>query len=391
MRVLLASTRGAGHVGPLLPFARALLRSGADVALAVPRSAAGLGEAAGLEVLPVDVPPAAEVGAVFASLGGLSHEDRAVVVMRDVFAGYFARSALPGMRAAIAAWRPDVVLREAHEFASALAAEEAGVPDVRIGVMLEHTEHFCHAVVAAPLDALRSELGLSADPAGERLAASPYLTLAADAIEDPELPRVPGARRYREPDAPGEPLPAWWGPILDARPLVFVSFGSVAAGHGYFPALYRTAIEAIAPLPVRVLVATGREADPAELGPVPPNVHVERWVRQEAIVPHAAAVVCHGGFGTFRSTLALGVPMVVTPLFADQPVNAGRLTDLGAGIVVEPGPTVGVELRAALRRVLHEPQFRAAARRVADETRTLPLVDEAVDDLQAMIAGRVAA
>jgi N-glycosyltransferase len=83
--------------------------------------------------------------------------------------------------------------------------------------------------------------------------------------------------------------------------------------------------------------------------------------------------------------------MVVTPLFADQPVNAGRLTDLGAGIVVEPGPTVGVELRAALRRVLHEPQFRAAARRVADETRTLPLVDEAVDDLQAMIAGRVAA
>ena len=57
MRVLLASTRGAGHVGPLLPFARALVRSGADVALAVPRFAAVLGEAASLEVLPIDDPP----------------------------------------------------------------------------------------------------------------------------------------------------------------------------------------------------------------------------------------------------------------------------------------------------------------------------------------------
>ena len=71
MRVLLASTRGAGHVGPLLPFARALMRSGADVALAVPRSAAALGEAASLEVLPIDDPPADEVGPIFASLAGL--------------------------------------------------------------------------------------------------------------------------------------------------------------------------------------------------------------------------------------------------------------------------------------------------------------------------------
>jgi MGT family glycosyltransferase len=140
-------------------------------------------------------------------------------------------------------------------------------------------------------------------------------------------------------------------------------------------------------LPVRVLVATGRDADPAALGPLPPNVRAERWVRQDAIVPHAAAVVCHGGFGTFRSTLALGVPMVVVPLFADQPINARRLLDLDAGLVVEPGPTAAVELRTSVRRILDEPRFREGAARVAEETRRLPTADQAVDDLR-WIAGR---
>ena len=91
--------------------------------------------------------------------------------MRDVFAGSFARSALPGMRAAIAGWRPDVVLREAQEYASSLAAEEAGVRDVRVGVMLEHTESFCHAVVAprrsgpcAPASACRPTRPAPASP-----------------------------------------------------------------------------------------------------------------------------------------------------------------------------------------------------------------------------------
>ena len=108
-------------------------------------------------------------------------------------------------------------------------------------------------------------------------------------------------------------------------------------------------------------------------------------MRQDAIVPHAAAVVCHGGFGTFRSTLALGVPMVVVPLFADQPIDARRLLDLDAGLVVEPGPTAAVEPHV---RAPHPPRARSGegAARVAEETRG-STADQAVDDLR-WIAGR---
>ena len=95
---------------------------------------------------------------------------------------------------------------------------------------------------------------------------------------------------------------------------MYLTLGSVAPAMGYFPALYRAAIDALADLPVRLLVTTGKTADPVDLGPLPANVHAERWVPQAQVMPGAAAMVCHGGFGTVRAALAAGVPLAVRPL-----------------------------------------------------------------------------
>ena len=46
-------------------------------------------------------------------------------------------------------------------------------------------------------------------------------------------------------------------------------------------------------------------------------------------------MVCHGGFGTVRGGLTAGVPMAVLPLFADQPYNAARVAEIGAGIALD--------------------------------------------------------
>jgi len=94
-------------------------------------------------------------------------------------------------------------------------------------------------------------------------------------------------------------------------------------------------------------------------------------------MPHAAAMVCHGGFGTVRMALASGVPMVVLPLFADQPHNARRIAELGAGIALERGQAGIAELAGAVEVVLDDLFYRAAAARVAAEVRTLPPVDAA--------------
>ena len=129
-------------------------------------------------------------------------------------------------------------------------------------------------------------------------------------------------------------------------------------------------METVAGLDVRVLITIGHGDDPASLGPRPANVHVERWVPQAAVFASAAAVVCHGGSGTTIGTRAAGLPMVVVPLFADQPSSAARVSAVGAGVVVAPPEPD--ELAAAIKRVVTEPSFGVAARAVAAEMRSQP-------------------
>jgi UDP:flavonoid glycosyltransferase YjiC (YdhE family) len=92
-------------------------------------------------------------------------------------------------------------------------------------------------------------------------------------------------------------------------------------------------------------------------------------------MPHAAAMVCHGGSGTVNVGLAAGVPMVVVPLFADQPHNGRRVAEIGAVLVVDPERLV--RLPDAVRSLLADRSYSAAARRIARETKQLPTVDTA--------------
>jgi len=151
--------------------------------------------------------------------------------------------------------------------------------------------------------------------------------------------------------------------------------------------LYREVVEALADLRVRALLTVGAAGDPTSLEPLPRNVHVERWWPQAAVMPHAAAMIGHGGFGTVLHGLASGVPMVLLPLFADQRFNAARVEAMGAGLALEGGPAGVPGLSAALMRVLDDPSFQTHATSLADEISQLPPTAESVNLVEAVAAG----
>jgi UDP:flavonoid glycosyltransferase YjiC (YdhE family) len=398
MRILFATTRAAGHFGPLVPFAHACRRAGHEVLVAGPRSCAPHVERAGLPLAAHEDPSEEVLQPIFdrARRAGIDEANR--IVVEEIFAGEHARSALPGMLATMRAWRPHVVLRETSEFASPVAAQRLGVPHMQVAIFLAARAELERVDLGAPLDRLRAQAGLGPDPRPERLQAQPYLTLAPRSLEDPsDLPR-PGTQRFHEPAGPSLQLPDWWGGREE--PLVYVSFGSIAAGSGFYPAFYRAALDALAELPARVLLTLGMDVDPAELGSLPASVHVERWVPQQMVMPHAAAMVGHGGAGSTLMAMAAGVPQAVVPLFADQPHNARRVAALGAGIALEhSGQAGGSRLDAAMdrataldeavRTVLADARYREAASTVAAEIAALPSIDTVTDTL-AQVAGGAA-
>lgn len=164
-------------------------------------------------------------------------------------------------------------------------------------------------------------------------------------------------RAAAEADAPID-LP------LDGRPLVFCSLGTL---QGSRRALFQTMAAACAAVGARAVIGHGGGLSAAEEAALPGEPLVRAFWPQQAVLRHCAAAILHGGFNTVLDALAAGVPIVALPIAFEQPGTAARIAYVGAGRVLSPRGLTASVLALALRGVMTEPSYRAAARRIGDE------------------------
>jgi UDP:flavonoid glycosyltransferase YjiC (YdhE family) len=376
MRVLLASSMGgAGHLTPIVRVGEALRRAGHEVRLLVPPSLAAMASETGIASIVGEQPPAGFVEEVWDRMrsGGAD----AAYVDRELFARRCTPAMLPAARAARDIWRPDLVVREPCEYASAVVAHESAIPLVQVAISLAAIEWGVLWTVSAVLEETAS--GVS-----DTISSAPYLT-SFPASVDPSP--WTDTRRFHVPVASGSPLPDWWPG--DRRPLVSITFGSVVGHLQESDGVFRTVLEVASQVEARVLLTVGHAVPVETLGPVPGNVHVEQWVPQDEALAHVDLVLCHGGSGTTYGALGAGVPLVICPLFADQHQNADVVEALGAGVTVDRSGATSGRVRSlghadvepivtAIEQVLGDPRYRVGARRAAAEITATPTIDEVV-------------
>ena len=107
VRVLLASTGGSGHVGPLLPVLSALVRWGDEVLLVVPPALAGTAGGTGQPYVLGEDPPQAELGPLWERFAVADPAEQAVLANRELFARLCTTAMLPTLEGAFARFRPD--------------------------------------------------------------------------------------------------------------------------------------------------------------------------------------------------------------------------------------------------------------------------------------------
>src|SRR5437588_5308827 len=110
----------------------------------------------------------------------------------------------------------------------------------------------------------------------------------------------------------------------------------------------QTIIEGLRDLPVNLIVTLGRDKDPADFGPQPANVHIERYIPQSLLLPHCDLMVQHGGSSSTLAAIDSGLPMVVIPLIADQFFNAEAAHRLGLAQVIQRAHLTPATIRAAV-------------------------------------------
>jgi UDP:flavonoid glycosyltransferase YjiC (YdhE family) len=360
MRVLGAcSLGGAGHLNPMAPVLDALRRAGHDVLVIGPPALRDMVEHAGFAFRPGGEPDERDIAPIREQLPVAPPEEASVLGNRELFGRLAASAMLPAVDETCRSWRPDLVVRDPCEYASAVVAPPLGIATVQVAISVAEAEAGSIAAAAPALEEHRAGVV-------DELLASPYLTRMPASLDPSPFPTTV---RFHEPLAATEPLPDWWAGR--GGPLVYLTFGTVVGHLSTAASIYRSALAALAELDGRVLLTVGRQLDPDALGAVPANTHVERWVDHGRVVAEADVVVCHGGSGTVYGSLAAGVPVVVTPVFGDQRENARRVARAGAGLAVEVDGLAG-----AVATVLAEPRYRGEARAIAAEVAATPTVDE---------------
>ena len=176
--------------------------------------------------------------------------------------------------------------------------------------------------------------------------------------------------------------PNWLDSLGSEGSAVYLTLGTVVTG----PDQWRKILAAVASINIDVIATTGSQ-DPADIGPVPPNVRVERYVPQSFILDRVTAMISHGGAGTILAGASQGVPQVCIPMGADQWENADALAGTGASITLEEDQRDSATIAGALERQLEGDNFEAAAHTVAAEIAALPHPDEYISVCGPLVSG----
>ena len=187
-----------------------------------------------------------------------------------------------------------------------------------------------------------------------------------------------GAAQYRRPD--------WWGELDGSRPVIHVTQGTIA--NADLSELIRPTIDAFADREPLVVVATGG-APVANLGALPGNVRAAEFLPYEELLPRTSVMITNGGYGGSQFALRHGVPLVVAPGKEDKIEVAARIAWSGVGVNLRTQRPSPAQLRRGVERVLAEPSYRQAARRIGDEIAASPGAAGFAREVDAVIGRRL--
>ena len=383
---MFSALSGFGHITPMLPLATAFRDRGNDLVFASADDARSRIEAAELDFAPVGTALGKNIEEFrhrYPEAADLPGRELPEFMGPRLFGEIAAPRTLPDLHRLAVAWEPELVVHDTVDFAAPIAAAALGVPNVvhSFGAVIPSRRI---AGAATYVESLWQDFDLEPRPYGG-LFDHLYIDIYPPSMQVPgALSHVGRVEHLRpaEVAAGGAALPpAVATAVAGGRSVVYLTFGTVFNVNPTFVA----AVDALAQRSDLVAVVTvGPAGDPGAFGALPPHVHVERFVPQEALLPRCAAVMSHGGSGTVLATLAHGLPQVVLPQGADQFLNADACVAAGAGLAIDAADADTAAIGAALSELLEREDLGDGARRVQAEIAVMPAPDTVAGTIESL-------
>ncbi len=390
MRVLCTCLPGHGHFNPMLALAHGLTRAGHEVAFATAADFCPHIEQTGFAAFPTGLALARQMETArerYPEQDALVSMARFEQFVPRMLAGVAAPARAADLLTLVDDWEPDLLVHDETEFAGPLAAAVAGIPwaDQSVGIMRPRAMARLAGETLAPL---ARRYGVDVGPFGG-LYQYLYIDVAPPSLQSPEIAEVDVAHQVQnatvEPGAEGEALTEWVQDLPPDRPVVYVSLGTVfnAKARNVFAAV----LEGLRAEPLTAILTIGPNNDPADFGPQPDHIHVERFIPQSLLLPHCDAVVNQGGTAILP-ILAHGLPLLVLPQGANQFHNAAACVAAGVGRRLLPGEVTPEAVRRDVDALLHDTDLGHAAQRIQKELAEMPGPERGVELLERLATER---
>jgi len=167
-------------------------------------------------------------------------------------------------------------------------------------------------------------------------------------------------------------------PAIKGNRPIYISMGTV-----FNPSIdfYKLCFEAFGNTDHSVVMSVGNRVRISELGEIPENFLVKNYVPQLELLKYTKLFITHGGMNSTHEGLYFGVPLLVIPQSADQPIIAGQVAKIGAGIQLDMQSLTAHQLREAADQVLNDPSFHKAVANMRESFQRAGGYRQAVDEI----------
>jgi glycosyltransferase, MGT family len=301
--------------------------------------------------------------------------------------------------------RPDVVLVHSEYYLEGLAIHYRYlVPLVFFGPMFRH---FPRTEVSQKLGELLMELTSGLPEFLESLVKAGvkfknFKDLSQLVLRTPELVLHPPA--FDLPTNKKEPGVHYVGAGIDParteRPFSFAGFDSdqplIYSARGSQNQmnkeanrkLFQVTMDAAAQRPEwQFIIALGKAFKASDFSDVPDNVFLFPWVSQLEVLSRATVMINHGGFGSIKECIYMGVPTIVLPVrgFRDHSACAERVAYHGLGVKNDDPGISSAELVRMIEQVIYDPSFNHRVGRMREKFKQEARLDIAADVIEKAI------
>jgi len=171
---------------------------------------------------------------------------------------------------------------------------------------------------------------------------------------------------------------------VGGRPLVYVSMGTINNQKRYLIDFF---IQAFSGRDEFVMLTTGTRFSPDSFS-IPENIAIHPWLPQIAVVKRAALFITHGGLNSIHDGLYFGVPLLLCPQQEEQTLNASRVVELGAGLMLRPKQLTLENLRRTVTQLLTDISFRQNVQKLGETLRAAGGMPKAGDEIEAVLRSK---